>query len=335
MAMPKLSVVIPVYNEPVWIGRAVADLVQAVQSSPFQDTELVIVDDGSNEETRAALAALETPFPLRVVHQENQGRFGARRRGLAEASGDLVLLLDSRVSLHPDALRFVGERIDGHLPAWNGHVEIDTERNPYACFWNVVSHAAFREYLSDPRTTSFGVEEYDRYPKGTTCFLAPREALAAAVEEFSSYYTGEDARHVNDDTILLRSLVRRQRINISPGFACTYRSRTSLPAFLKHAFHRGTVFFDGFARRGTHYLPVVVAFFPVSAVSLALAVRHPRAALRVGRAAPLAAAAGAAALGRPRREVVSFAALAPPFAAVFGAGIWRGAWIAFRELLRR
>ena len=54
---PSLSVVIPVYNERRWIGTVVEDVVTAVRAAPFPDPEIVIVDDGSDEETRRALAA--------------------------------------------------------------------------------------------------------------------------------------------------------------------------------------------------------------------------------------------------------------------------------------
>ena len=50
------------------------------------------------------------------------------------------------------------------------------------------------------------------------------------------------------------------RIHISPQFASLYRNREALRPFLSHAVHRGTVFFDGFGRRGTRFFPVVIAF---------------------------------------------------------------------------
>ena len=133
--LPSLSIVIPVFNEPEWIGRVVGEAVVAQQASGFADAEVVIVDDGSDAPTRAALAALDVPLPLRVIRQDNAGRFAARRTGIEAARGDLVLLLDSRVSLHPDALAFVAGTIrDGELPAWNGHVEIELEGNAFARF---------------------------------------------------------------------------------------------------------------------------------------------------------------------------------------------------------
>jgi glycosyltransferase involved in cell wall biosynthesis len=327
-----LSIVIPVYNEPDWIRRCVADAVEAARSSPFAEvTELVIVDDGSDQPTKDALNALPAELPIRVIRQENRGRFEARRAGIEAASGDLVLLLDSRVLIDSDALRFVSTRIDGELPVWNGHVEVDVARNPFARFWRTVAFAAWPDYLRNPRTMSFGLDDYDRYPKGTTCFLAPRESLMSALTEFRSLY--DDPRFANDDTVLIRSIAERQRINLSPGFACRYHARESLERFLRHSFHRGTVFVDGFGRPGTRFFPVVVAFFPASVAFALLTAKKPLWAGALAASVPLLAAAFATRLRRPPADVVAFAALSGPFAAAYSAGIWRGGAMAVRARL--
>jgi glycosyltransferase involved in cell wall biosynthesis len=332
---PTLSIVIPVYDEPRWIGVAVADAVAAVERSSFAEPELIVVDDGSGEETRAALSRLHAPFPLKVIHQENRGRFLARKAGVQAARGDLVLLLDARVSLRVDGLDFICSRLDtdGTLPIWNGHCEINLAGNPYARFWNVLTEVAYRDYCANPRTMSYGIEQFDRYPKGTTCFLAPRETLVDAIERFESRYV--DTRDANDDTSVIRSLAAKQPINISPAFACLYRSRDSLLAFLRHAFHRGVVFVDGWARAGGRFWGVIIAFYPLSALAVAVGLRRPRIALAAVLAAPAASAGAGAALGRSPADCASLGALGPPWLCVFAAGMWRGLWLALHARATR
>jgi FkbM family methyltransferase len=331
---PSLSIVIPVYNEPDWISVCVADAVSAVRCSPFADTELIVVDDGSDEPTKRALAGLDTPLPTTIVRQRNSGRFAARRAGVEAATGELVLLLDARVSIGREALDFVASGLTegGELPTWNAHVEIELEGNPYARLWNILSTVAFRDYLDNPRTTSYGLEEFDRYPKGTTCFLAPREELLSAIGSFRSHY--DDLRTANDDTPLIRALATRKPINISPGFSCLYRSRDSLRPFLRHAYHRGTVFVDGYGRRGTRFFGVIAMFYPVSALAGALALvvarRRPGAAVAATMSLPLGAAGAGVALKRPRADVAALATLGPAWLCVFAAGMWRGLWLALR-----
>jgi len=330
--LPSLSVVIPVLDEPDWIGDTVTRAATALAAAPFADPEIVVVDDGSGPATRAVLDALRPAVPLRVIRQENQGRFAARRRGIQEARGELALLLDARVSLDPDALRFVGEAWSPERAVWNGHCEIDRRGNPYARFWETLTRAAFPAYLANPRTVSFGLEDYDRFPKGTGHFLAPRAWLLDAVEGFSTHFA--DSRFASDDTHLLRAVAARQPITISPGFASVYHSRTSLTGFLRHAFHRGTTFFDGFARRRSRFLPVLVATFPASLLAAAVAVRRPRLALAGAASSPVLAAVAARRWGRPWADALAFAALTPPFAVAYVAGIWRGALLAALARLR-
>jgi glycosyltransferase involved in cell wall biosynthesis len=327
---PTLSVVLPVYNERAQdLHRTLTALSDELRSSPWTDPEVVIVDDGSDP----PLSVPHIPGACtRVIRQTNRGRFEARRTGIEAAAGEYVLLLDARVTLEPGGLLWVAERVQNGERVWNGHCLIANLHSPYARFWNVLTYAAFAEYFENPRTTSFGLEEYDRFPKGTTQFLAPRTWLLEAIEGFGSRY--EDLKFSNDDTLMLRELAARDRIHISPHFASGYRSREALRPFLRHAMHRGTVFYDGFSRPDTRFFPAVVAAFPLSLTGILLAVRRPRVAL--GAAVAFGASGGAVARmrGRPSAEALSFGALVGPFAVAFSAGVWRGAWLASRSMLR-
>jgi glycosyltransferase involved in cell wall biosynthesis len=331
---PTLSIVVPVRDEPDWIAVSVADAIAAQQASPFREAEVVIVDDGSGEATREALAGLDGPIPIRVVRQEGLGRFAARRNGIAQARGELVLLVDSRVSIRPEALAFAAERLAAErATVWNAHVDVELEGNPYARFWNVLTEVAFADYFSRPRTTSFGLAEFDRFPKGFTCFLAPRDELLTSMAAFSSLFS--DLADANDDTLLIRDLAARRRVNISPQFSCLYRGRNGLRPFLRHAHHRGVVFVDGFLRPGTRFFPALVSFYPLSLAAVALAARRPVVATATAAGIPLAAGVAALALRRPPRDAGAVAVLALPWAAAYVGGLWRGAASALRALVAR
>ena len=317
-----LSVVVPVHDEAPHLEPTLRALVRAVRHSAF-DAEVVLVDDGSTDGSAdVARSALDDALPLTVLVQSNAGRFEARRAGIAQAQTDLVLLLDGRVRLRPQSLAFAHHRVAEGEVVWNGHVHVELAGNPYGAFSNVLVELAWREYFDDPRTTSYGVDEFDRFPKGTTCFLAPRELLMRAMEAFESHY--EDPRLANDDTPVLRWIAEHERIHLSPSFACDYRPRSSLGSFLRHSFHRGTVFLDGHGRPESRFFPAVLAFYPTSAGLALLAARRPSLVPALGFGVAVAAAGVARMTGRSAFEATSFGALAPIYAVAHGAGMWRG-----------
>jgi glycosyltransferase involved in cell wall biosynthesis len=327
MPAPSLSVVIPVRNEAAHLATTIEALLSALDGSGF-DAELVVVDDGSGDgSAETARATADGHLQLSVVRREGEGRFEARRAGLEAATGELVLLLDARVRLEPGALRFLRSRVNAGETVWNGHVQVESE-SPFGVFWSLLAELAWRDYFDDPRTTSFGAEDFDRFPKGTTCFVAPRELLRSAFSTFTTHY--RDARLANDDTPILRTVAARTRIWISPRFACRYAPRTTLGRFLRHSVHRGVVFLDGHGTPESRFFPAVVAFFPLS-LALALgAFRRPAVVPAAAAGCGVAAAAYGLLARRSRREIAVLAVVTPLYAAAHGIGMWRGAL----ELLR-
>jgi hypothetical protein len=317
----KVSVVVPLFNERENIGKTIGAVEAALRNAGL-DAEIVVVDDGSTDGSGEAARRAAGDLPLRVLKQPNSGRYAARKTGLEAAAGEYVLFLDSRVRLQPGALPFIAERHDEGEEIWNAHVVIESDGNPYGRFWNVLTELAFADYFSNPRTTSFGAENFERFPKGTTCFLAPREALVDAFRAFSTRYS--DTRSANDDTLIIRRLAEQRPINISPHFSCLYRPRSSLRGFLKHAYHRGIVFLDGHGRRESGFFPLVVAFYPLSVGVILLAARRPVAVPALAGASVVAAGALSALKGRSRDETLAFAGLAPVYAVAHSAGMWRG-----------
>ena len=331
VANPSLSVVIPVFNEAASLPETIESLLAAVNEGEF-DVEIVLVDDGSTDDSVAVTRrAVAERAPLRVVSQPNLGRFEARRLGLEAAEGDSVLLLDGRVQIDAGSLAYVRERLE-RAPVWTAHVDVATEGDLLGAFWKLIAELAWSDYFDHPRETSFGPEEFDRYPKGTTCFFAPRQLLLDAIAAFRSRYA--DLRDANDDTPLLRWLAERGPIHVAPGFRCLYRPRTTVGSFLRHSVHRGVVFLDGHGRRESRFFPAVAAFYPVSGVLAAATMRRPI----VAPATLLSLALGASVVGILRRrsplELASLAVVTPVYGVAHGLGMWRGLLTIIHERIR-
>jgi GT2 family glycosyltransferase/SAM-dependent methyltransferase/glycosyltransferase involved in cell wall biosynthesis len=91
-AAPRLSVVLPTYNRKPTLALCLAAL--AFQTLPADQWEVIVVDDGSTDNTPDFLAASHYPFQLKTVRQTNQGAGAARNSGVTAAQGELVLLLN-------------------------------------------------------------------------------------------------------------------------------------------------------------------------------------------------------------------------------------------------
>jgi len=104
--MPKVSVVIPTYNCAHFLGEAI----QSVLDQTFQDFEIIVVDDGSTDNTPEIASA----FPVRYFRQENQGVSAANNRGIELSCGEYVLTLDSDDVLMENALEKGVDVLDRH-----------------------------------------------------------------------------------------------------------------------------------------------------------------------------------------------------------------------------
>lgn len=85
-----ISIIIPCYNDAQYIEQSVNSALK--QSYP--NKEVIVIDDGSNVETKAVLKKLE-PKLTKLITQENQGQSTARNVGIEEAKGAFILVLDS------------------------------------------------------------------------------------------------------------------------------------------------------------------------------------------------------------------------------------------------
>lgn len=97
MINPKVSIVIPCYNDAAFIDQAV----QSALDQTYENKEIIVVDDGSNEETKGVLKGLEPKITF-LITQENKGTSAARNAGIEMAIGEYILVLDSDDYFEPE-----------------------------------------------------------------------------------------------------------------------------------------------------------------------------------------------------------------------------------------
>jgi alpha-1,3-rhamnosyltransferase len=97
---PLVSVVIPVFNGAPFVEKAVA----SVKAQTVKDVEILVVDDGSTDGTQGVLAGLQQRLGITWFQQDHGGPARSRNRGITEARGEFVALLDCDDVWLPDKL---------------------------------------------------------------------------------------------------------------------------------------------------------------------------------------------------------------------------------------
>lgn len=119
--MPTVSISLPCYNEEAWVGATI----ESVLAQTFEDFELIVVDDGSDDGTAQVVAEYTDDPRVEYVYQENSGVAAAQNTGLARGNGRYYAIIEADDLWEPDKLaRQVDhlERTDAGLVHLNAHV---------------------------------------------------------------------------------------------------------------------------------------------------------------------------------------------------------------------
>ncbi|MFH0819832.1 MAG: glycosyltransferase family A protein [bacterium] len=126
MSNPKISIIIPTYQH----AKELAKCLDSILTQTFQDFEVIVVNDGSTDETSEVLEKYKRRFSARggsasggknkdlgfkIINQENQGANPARNRGAQEAKGEYFLFCDADIAMEPSMLEKMANALQTNL----------------------------------------------------------------------------------------------------------------------------------------------------------------------------------------------------------------------------
>ena len=131
---PEVTILIPTYNR----ADLILESLDSVFAQSYRDFEIVVVDDGSTDNTAEVLSPLAERGQLRYIYQKNQGASAARNRGIMEARGDLIAFLDSDDLFHPAKLEL-------QVDYFRTHKDIGLVHSGFTKFNAVESDLGYRD----------------------------------------------------------------------------------------------------------------------------------------------------------------------------------------------
>ncbi|MGZ3899380.1 MAG: glycosyltransferase family 2 protein [Bacteroidia bacterium] len=143
--MPFFSIIIPTYNRAEPIQRAIESIIEQT----YADWELVIIDDGSTDNTRQVVTGYKSEN-IRYIYQENQERSVARNNGIQHAKGKYICFLDSDDEYYPDYLE-------------NLYKEIEKRNSPVALVKSIPSvllNNEFKNFEKDFENENNSIEHF-------------------------------------------------------------------------------------------------------------------------------------------------------------------------------
>lgn len=173
--MPKISVIVPVYKAELFLQECI----DSILSQSFQDYEVILVDDGSPDNSGSICDAYAEKYDcISVIHQENQGQAAARNHAMQQARGEWICYVDSDDLIHPQMLGLLYQAvIETGVPiSMCGMLEAVTLPEDFRKERDVRFQV---ETMTEPNLVS--LHDADRYPGWVACAKLIRRDL---IEEY-------------------------------------------------------------------------------------------------------------------------------------------------------
>jgi len=168
----KLTIVIPCYNE----KSTIETLITAVKNSPYENKEIIVVDDCSTDGTREILRdRFESLVDRIIYHEENSGKGAALRTGFQAATGDIVMVQDADLEYDPNEYpRIIEPILQDKADVVYGSRFVGGEPHRVLYFWHRLGNG-FLTLLSN-MFTNLNLTDME------TCYKAFRRSIIQSIE---------------------------------------------------------------------------------------------------------------------------------------------------------
>ncbi len=216
---PLVSVIIPCYNH----GRYLAESVDSVNQQTYNNVEIIVVDDGSTDDTKVISESLRG---IKYIYQHNQGLSAARNAGFQNSKGDYLVFLDADDYLYPDALRINVEYLLQN-PAWafvsGWHDKVDEWKYP----------------VEKDELSVIGAEHYIHFLQGN--YIGMHAAVMYSRWALNEFRFDTSLKACEDYDLYLR-IARKYPVGCHDKNMAAYRIHgnnmsASIPFMLKSALH--------------------------------------------------------------------------------------------------
>lgn len=139
---PPVTILVPAYNEEKVIGKTLRSLLASEYAG---EMEILVIDDGSTDNTSGAVQAITDPR-VRLIRQENYGKAHALQRGVGEATSEYLVFVDADTQFEKDALQYlISACADPKVGAVSGHARVGNQKSflarcqdlEYVCGFNL------------------------------------------------------------------------------------------------------------------------------------------------------------------------------------------------------
>lgn len=242
----KFSIIIPIYNGKETINECLDAILN--QDYPKKDYELVIVNDGSTDNTLQVLHKKKMEFEkngltINIINfNKNRGRACAREAGAKNAKYTNLIFIDVRIILNNDCLKKSAEI--NYQPLLGTHERFDKYKDFFSTISYLINRKLFYPYFPQYLyAKELWIDEFnfDKTPKGLGDVVIDKKLFLSSIPK-------QKSKDSSDDTALLKNVVKQKKLLRHTDIKVKYLHRENFQEKIKHLFNRGPKFVDYYCK---------------------------------------------------------------------------------------